>query len=478
MTPSEENNPEPLLAKFFDGVLTPAERSELLARLRTDPQMLQELREHLKIANRLSCTLDASRSDEAFVQAVLFRIEHITTETPDPFEEKVAQRISPPSTISWPRFGLLWCAGIAALLMVGIFFLRNDQRPPALVSSQVERVASVVLVRDLISPSVSLVEKQHVYPGSPMRFDGGVIRLDFENGAIVSIQGPADFTITSGRELELRRGRLNAYCPETAYGFRVLTPTADLIDRGTSFGVDATDPAQSRMLVFYGAVDVSSRQRVSDTFRVSTGEAVSVSQRDAPQSAAFDPSAYEQLWPVTSGIIATAGGIRPPSPDVPLRLMKYENDDFVLAIPEKRNVHLTAPLQVNPLPTEGQIRYTSQHPHESIALTQPVRSYICYYNPVGTPRLLGFKHFRGSITFDSPVLAVIYGMQQLQLSDALFQHQPFVYPVAMRGLEDNEGEAPPDAIYLSPDRRTLTLDIYTGPHSDQIRVIVAEDPRP
>ncbi len=481
--PAQSSEPEALLSRLLDDQLSELERDALLAHLRQNPAALTTLREHLALADTLSRHLDPSRSAEAFASSVRYRIEHDVDQNSDAFARQIGRRIETGETRWHPFQALSLCGALAAVFALAFAWANpNPARLNALAqrSAPVQTaelpVARVALTRDLVQANITLTAESAAPTRKLITFASGVVRLDFANGAIVSIEGPAAFTVRNGMELELQRGRLNAYCPVTAKGFRVLTPSAQLIDRGTSFGVDATHPERSNILVFDGIVDVAARQIPEHALRLFTGESSTIVPSSTPQAAPFEPSPYRQVWPITSGIIATSGGIRPPSPDVPLRLMDYESDDSLLVIPEKRHVQLTAPIPVNPIPAStGAIRGTFEQEIETLTTTARLRSYICYYNPVGTPLLEGFRHFQGSITFDAPILAVIYGTKQLRQSDALFQHERRRFPDSMRGLEDNEGQAPPDLVLLSPDRRTLTLDLFTGPHSDQIRVILAED---
>ena len=66
----------------------------------------------------------------------------------------------------------------------------------------------------------------------------GVVELEFSDGARVRIEGPAEFAARSGGLLLDLCGRLLAYVPKQARGFTVTTPTAEVIDLGTEFGLE------------------------------------------------------------------------------------------------------------------------------------------------------------------------------------------------------------------------------------------------
>ncbi len=83
--------------------------------------------------------------------------------------------------------------------------------------------------------------------------DAGILQLVYANGAKVLVQAPARFSLIDTRSLRLQSGRLTARAPESASGFTVETPTAQVVDLGTEFGVTAGDNA-SEVHVFEGEV--------------------------------------------------------------------------------------------------------------------------------------------------------------------------------------------------------------------------------
>jgi hypothetical protein len=73
-----------------------------------------------------------------------------------------------------------------------------------------------------------------------------------------------------------------------------------------------------------------------------------------------------------------------------------------------------------------------------------------------------------SLTFDHPVVGVIFSSDRLENSDAAVG-SAFPEAGGRRGLDSGEGE-----ILLSEDRRTLNLRFHGGGgHAEQVRVLVA-----
>jgi hypothetical protein len=119
-------------------------------------------------------------------------------------------------------------------------------------------------------------------PGQKLQLTEGLIQLTFTNGAKVVVEGPADFVASASTEASLLHGKIAAAVPRFARGYTVLTPTAEVVDLGTEFGVDVDDKGASEVHVFDG--DVVARPRRGG---VAEGELVHARQDEAIH---FDPS--------------------------------------------------------------------------------------------------------------------------------------------------------------------------------------------
>jgi len=87
-----------------------------------------------------------------------------------------------------------------------------------------------------------------------LHLKSGVARIEFYSGAIVILEGPAEFQLVSRTEAFCRRGKLRASVPSQAQGFTIGSPKLDLIDRGTEFGLEVGD--KTEVHVFEGKVEV------------------------------------------------------------------------------------------------------------------------------------------------------------------------------------------------------------------------------
>lgn len=67
----------------------------------------------------------------------------------------------------------------------------------------------------------------------------GVAELLFDSGARIIVEAPAEFEIVAHDRIDLTYGRVFAAIPQQAIGFNINSPSAQVIDLGTEFGITA-----------------------------------------------------------------------------------------------------------------------------------------------------------------------------------------------------------------------------------------------
>jgi hypothetical protein len=85
----------------------------------------------------------------------------------------------------------------------------------------------------------------------------GSVEFSTARGATVVIEAPAEFRFESAQRLRLARGKAAAEAPPAAKGFTVVTPSGEVVDLGTKFGVDVSASGSSEVHVFKGEVVAS-----------------------------------------------------------------------------------------------------------------------------------------------------------------------------------------------------------------------------
>jgi hypothetical protein len=80
----------------------------------------------------------------------------------------------------------------------------------------------------------------------------GTVKIEFDYGAKVIIEGPTEFELENAEEMTLHSGRLYAVVPGGATGFTVQTPYSTVIDLGTEFGVKVDFDGSTGVHMFKG----------------------------------------------------------------------------------------------------------------------------------------------------------------------------------------------------------------------------------
>jgi len=317
-----------------------------------------------------------------------------------------------------------------------------------------------------------------------LELEVGIVRLDFTNGAMVTLQGPARFEIIDGARTRLDSGILTTSIPESAVGFEVLTPAMEVVDLGTAFGVSVGTDGETDVFVFEGEVEVNLSESEDAPQLVREGNAVrSRPEADSIDSVNYATERFEDAWPVTSGVLQATGLMKFVSPGPDFVPGRYEDSEHILVFPERSHIVLKSDIDVN-VTEPGQYARVRRQDKRPIAAGQAVRSYLLQLNPIGefTREESEGARVIGQITIDRPILGLIGRTTLLTRTDALLGHPLGNYGKARRGIEpprpEDLSDSGRDFVTLSPDRHTLSLDLSASSAVDQIRVIVSESAVP
>ena len=118
-------------------------------------------------------------------------------------------------------------------------------------------------------------------PGQRVNLEKGLTELEFSSGARVILQGPAELTITGENSSTLSYGQLTATVPKKAEGFSVKTPSMEVVDLGTEFGVAVNTADRADIHVFKGLVEMEAdtKSGKQKKFRLKKNEAVEYSKK-------------------------------------------------------------------------------------------------------------------------------------------------------------------------------------------------------
>jgi hypothetical protein len=142
-------------------------------------------------------------------------------------------------------------------------------------------------------------------PGE-IRLESGTVKLAFDSGAVVSLEGPADVHVLSGIRIQVVRGRVIARAEGKAKGFTIETPNTVVVDQGTEFGIEIDPSGHTGVVVFEGRVDLERPGRnggSSPIQRLEQGEAMRVGHSGAlSRIVAVERRPGEEAW--STGISA------------------------------------------------------------------------------------------------------------------------------------------------------------------------------
>lgn len=350
-------------------------------------------------------------------------------------------------------------AAMAACLTVAFFGYWALQPNPAdnaafatVVSTQ--GVGEAMSVDDRLGTQTIEIEK-------------GMVRLQFDDGVEVTLEGPAEYELIALGKTQLLSGLLTAVVPLGAEGFVVETESAQIVDLGTAFGVEQRTDGTTQVSVFDGEVEVVC-QKIRQTHLLREGQAIQFDVEGASSETDFEVARYEKIWPAASGISVSTGAFEF-APQWPRLLKKVESNEKIFVLPEGYPQLLTENLEVD---MTGMVSEGADIP----AGTR-VRSFLLQFNPIdATEKTRGagprnFRRIAGSITFDRPVLGLIINSESLKRTDEIFAVRG-ANGLLGRGLESR----PPrlaDEVSLSDDRRTVTVSLGVVDRlSDHVRVIV------
>lgn len=232
MTPRERDE---LIDRLLDRDITEADFLRLEAELHVDPAAREAYYERLTLHTLLGAETKESSPSQAF-----------------------ASSDSPPSSGTWKWLAL----AAAALFGLGFLVLALRAVPTGTTAPKtVEKAEPVAIGFATLADQVDAIwaggpvpRRGELVPQGELRLTSGTVQLEFFSGVWVAIEGEATFEVVSPMELHVAKGALRARVPEPAQGFRVRTPSGELVDLGTEFALDVNG-TQADLAVLDGEVE-------------------------------------------------------------------------------------------------------------------------------------------------------------------------------------------------------------------------------
>lgn len=167
-----------------------------------------------------------------------------------------------------------------------------DGRKPDVVGTPDAVVTNQIDAR--FADGADRIETGQPLDGKWIRMTSGIVQVEFASGAQLALQGPAELRVDSDMECFLQNGTLTVLAPPEASRFTVKSPTGNVIDLGTEFGIVVDAEGQMDVHVLDGEVEVE----VGDDERrkLVENEAATIDpQKKQIEDTAIDRDAFEPI---------------------------------------------------------------------------------------------------------------------------------------------------------------------------------------
>jgi Concanavalin A-like lectin/glucanases superfamily/FecR protein len=275
MTPIERDELKALLDALAEETITPEQVGRLEALVLAHPEAEAHYVQYMSMVADLNWHFAAPAGAEQSLR------ERVSSSRPPvvPAEPAQARR-------AWVRPWMIGVAALAGCVLVAIGLwprpiMLTSPRPETPAERTDDSVAVLIQTHNAVWEDASMPARLGPLPPGKLALKSGYAHLEFYNGATVILEGPAELRLISRTEAFCDRGKLRATVPPQAHGFAIRSPSMNLIDRGTEFGMQVGG-GKTEVHVFQGQVDVyePGKDPKAGALKVlRTGEGVS---RDGP----------------------------------------------------------------------------------------------------------------------------------------------------------------------------------------------------
>ena len=452
-----ESRLQRLLENFQDDALSEADCRELMEWFDEDELRVSAFADELRIGNTLAAlhvmesgrlplaVKDSLKRADSAIDISRNVRQHIESR-PQPLPADVERSDLP--LRRWAPWGI--AAAAASIALFG--FLQTP-----LDTNHGDFVATVQNARKVQEVSAG----DQLRSGQVLELADGRVKINFQSGARLAIQAPAELKLLGPNSAQLSLGVATVRVPGEIKGFVLVTPHQRVTDLGTSFGVDVNTTGDTAITVFEGEIELEDHRRLVG------GQTVALTATEkSPRETPYAISQFLDTWRVSFGVEQLIGDVRVASPDERHSPGLARDSDSLLLFPEREDALLKHGYVVDAVEPGTYSRPFRKH---TVKLPKDVRvdSFLLQYNPGVDDGKSMDQKFQGELHFDRPIVALILQKDLLDSSDAqLALPETNFRDIFRRGINDA------DVVTLSPDRCVLrvALDVKNG--VDQIRVLV------
>lgn len=271
------------IQRYADGIATAEEVAQLQAELRKDAALRQVFLDYVHLDGALG----------ALAAGLHGAAEAARTEA----------NVIP---VSRRRFRPMLWLGAAAAAIVVVAIWSPGSRGPADRGVDVEIVHSESV--QWIAPAHRNAQVGARFPLRTIELASGALNLRLAaSDVLLKLNGPIEARFETPMRLRVVHGRLSADVGPGGIGFTVATDAGEVVDLGTSFGVEAERGGESRVAVFSGQV------KVRPGFEAQGNEFTTLSEGEAVR---FSKLAKLRRWEQVAMASEAAGRLSPDSSEV------------------------------------------------------------------------------------------------------------------------------------------------------------------
>lgn len=466
-----------LLGRVREGVATRYECDQVVKHLWESPERGRQLRRDLAMEEWFHEALTDSKSEVAFIQSLETRMwaetrrDHFVDDFAKRLERELAsssEAIDEGEIVSFPgTWGrtLLQMGAVAAVLALGSFFgvkmmMHHFSAKPILAS--VVKTSSGVIWSGKTAPGEDGTIKSGLY-----HLSSGVVSMRMFSGSQLTVEGPAIFEVGEDASTFVHEGIALARVSSTDLGISLRSKGLSISESARLIGIDARTEGTTEAIVFDGDGGICLTEG-GKCRELSEFEAIKVDHlRERLVDVPYNPRAFSNAWALLSGVEHNLGSVRIEMPGAEISSDRGKEGEVQIYV-ENESFRPERDLEVDQV-VVGEFSVAEANPGQQLQAKGELRSYLLQLWPSETGE---GEEVETSLTFDHPVVGVIYSSDRLVSSDSSVG-SPISHAgdrvSGKRGMDSGN-----DEILLSQDRRTLNLRFKGGgAQAEQVRVLVA-----
>lgn len=471
---------EDLLGLVREGVATTFECDQVVKHLWEAPEAVSQLRRDLAMEEYFHETLSEAKSEVAFIQSLETRMwaetrrDHFVDDFTkrlerelEATEDVVADGKIVPFTGGWGRT-VFQMGAVAAVLALGSFVA---------VQKMVDRLSVKPTLASVVKTSSGVTWSGKTAPGEDgtiksglYHLTSGVVSMRMSSGSELTVEGPAVFEVGDDASTFVYEGIALARASSTDLGISLKSKGLSISEPAHLMGIDVRSEGTTEAIVFKGdggicLTDGGKCRELSEFEAVKTDRV-----RERLVDVPYNPKAFSKAWALLSGVEDNLGSVRIEMPGTEISSGQGKGGEVQVYM-ENESFRPARDLEVDQM-VVGEFSVAEANPGQQLQAKGELRSYLLQLWPSAAGEGGEAGEVETSLTFDHPVVGVIYSSDRLVSSDSSVGSSMSRAEGAVnlnRGMDSGN-----DEILLSQDRRTLNLRFKGGGgQAEQVRVLVA-----